>query len=222
VRKKELLKARLAARLPHFGAVQFDKEASQTHDYCVAKSATLHAAHPDPSEGKKRPPQDDNITDTSTGAMIKKKAKKTAARKIAKKKVNATTKKEAEAHPAEVRKEVSLMVEEQAATMAQAVINKGKTGQLATVKYLFEVAGVFPPTNESKEGTPEEDSLAKTLLTRLNIPLEPIKHDEDEDEEPLELGQPVKTEGDDSDESGKTDAKSDGEAKSDGSPESAG
>jgi len=28
---------------------QFDKEASQTRDYCVAKDATLRAARPDPS-----------------------------------------------------------------------------------------------------------------------------------------------------------------------------
>jgi len=28
---------------------QFDKEASQTRDYCVAKNATHRAARPDPS-----------------------------------------------------------------------------------------------------------------------------------------------------------------------------
>jgi hypothetical protein len=34
--------------------VQFDKEASQTRGYCVAKSATLRAARPDPSLRKER------------------------------------------------------------------------------------------------------------------------------------------------------------------------
>src|SRR5271170_2283413 len=34
--------------------VQFEKEASQTRDYCVAKDATLRAARPDPSLRKKR------------------------------------------------------------------------------------------------------------------------------------------------------------------------
>jgi hypothetical protein len=34
--------------------VQFDKEASQTRDYWVAKGATLRAARPDPSLRKKR------------------------------------------------------------------------------------------------------------------------------------------------------------------------
>ena len=33
---------------------QFDKEASQTRDYCVAKNATQRAARPDPSLRKKR------------------------------------------------------------------------------------------------------------------------------------------------------------------------
>jgi hypothetical protein len=37
-----------------------NKEAIQTRDYCVAKSATHHADRADPSWGKKRPPQDDN------------------------------------------------------------------------------------------------------------------------------------------------------------------
>jgi hypothetical protein len=137
--------------------------------------------------------------------MIKKKAKKTAAKKPEKKKSKSKTEKEQETHPAEVRKEVTQMVTEEAAEMAEAVIADAKKGQLASVKYLFEMTGVFPATSESKEGTPEEDSLAKTLLTRLNIPLEPVKREEDE--EPLELGEPVKTDEGDGDEAGKTDAK---------------
>jgi len=34
--------------------VQFEKEASQTRDFCVAKDATLRAARPDPSLRKTR------------------------------------------------------------------------------------------------------------------------------------------------------------------------
>jgi hypothetical protein len=34
--------------------VQFDKEAGQTRDYCVAKSATHRAARPDPSLREER------------------------------------------------------------------------------------------------------------------------------------------------------------------------
>ena len=39
--------------------VQFNTEAGQTRDYCVAKNATLRAARSDPSLGKKRLLQDD-------------------------------------------------------------------------------------------------------------------------------------------------------------------
>jgi hypothetical protein len=35
-------------------AAQSDKDASQTRDYCVAKSATHRAARPDPSLREKR------------------------------------------------------------------------------------------------------------------------------------------------------------------------
>jgi hypothetical protein len=38
-------------------AMQFGKEASQTRDYCVAKSTRHRAALPDPSAGKKHPTQ---------------------------------------------------------------------------------------------------------------------------------------------------------------------
>jgi hypothetical protein len=34
--------------------MQFDKEASQTRDYCVAKNAPLRAARPDSSRRKER------------------------------------------------------------------------------------------------------------------------------------------------------------------------
>jgi hypothetical protein len=34
--------------------LQFDEEAGQTRDYCVAKNATLRAARPDPSLRKER------------------------------------------------------------------------------------------------------------------------------------------------------------------------
>jgi hypothetical protein len=37
-----------------FGGDAFDKEASQTRDYCVAKNATLRAARPDSSRRKER------------------------------------------------------------------------------------------------------------------------------------------------------------------------
>jgi len=53
-------------------------------------------------------------------------------------------------------------------------------GQLAPAKYMFEVAGVYPPVTDGEQATQEEDCLAKTLLARLNIPKKPVQEEEDE------------------------------------------
>jgi hypothetical protein len=100
-------------------------------------------------------------------------------KKAAKKKGKATGKQEL--NPAEVWKDISLLVEGEAAKMAQAVIDEGKKGQLAPVRYLLELAHIFPQLTDGSQSTEEEDSLAKTLLNRLNIPDVPIVLD-DEDE----------------------------------------
>ena len=107
--------------------------------------------------------------------MMKKKAKsKPGARK------KSTRKSTKELNPAEVRKDIAQMVDSQAATMAQAVIDEGKKGQLATVKYLFEMAEIFPASTDGSQATAEEDSLAKTLLRRLDLPDEPVVRDEED------------------------------------------
>ena len=113
--------------------------------------------------------------------MIKKtKAKsKTAVKKAAKKKRKVTSRKDLD--PAEVRKGISTMVKSHAKTMTKAVIDLGEKGQLAPVRYLFEMAHIFPPLADGSQSSEDEDSLAKTLLNRLNIPDEPIVRD-DEDE----------------------------------------
>ena len=54
-------------------------------------------------------------------------------------------------------------------------------GQLATVKYLFEVAEIYPASTDGSQATEDEDCLARTLLNRLDIPTEPVGRD-DEDE----------------------------------------
>lgn len=72
------------------------------------------------------------------------------------------------------------MVETQARTMAQAVIDEGKKGQLATVKYLFEMAKIFPEATDGSQATTDEESLAKTLLRRLDLPEEPVVRDEED------------------------------------------
>jgi hypothetical protein len=111
--------------------------------------------------------------------MAKKKAKSKAAEKKTAKK--STPKSKQEPNPAEVRKNIAIMVESEAETMALAVIGEGKKGQLAPVKYLFEVAEIYPPSTDGSHVTADEDCLAKTLLHRLNIPDEPIARDEEDE-----------------------------------------
>jgi len=111
--------------------------------------------------------------------MTKKKAKsKTAAKKPAKKKSSRTGRKQS--NPAEVRNDIAEMVKSEATTMAQAVIDEGKKGQLATVKYLFEVAEIYPPSTDGSHASADEDCLARTLLNRMDIPDEPIGRDEED------------------------------------------
>jgi hypothetical protein len=92
-----------------------------------------------------------------------------------------------ETNSADVRKTVSTMVKSKALAMAEAVIGENEEGEvpkdllLATVKYLFEVASIYPPQSDQDQASADEDCLAKTLLQRLNIPDEPIRRDEDEE-----------------------------------------
>jgi len=122
--------------------------------------------------------------------MIKKKARsKAAAKKTAKKKTLSKSKKEL--NPAEVRKDISQMVKSEAATMAQAVIDEGKKGQLAPVKYLLELAKIFPEATDGSQATVDEDCLAKTLLRRLDLPEEPIARDDDDEPKAASAGKPA-------------------------------
>jgi len=87
-----------------------------------------------------------------------------------------------ELNPARVHKDISALVEAQANELTEAVIGEGLKGQVSPVKYLFEMARIWPQV-EGTVPTENEDSLAKTLLTRLKIPLEPVVHDELQKEE---------------------------------------
>jgi hypothetical protein len=91
---------------------------------------------------------------------------------------------------AEVRKDISNIVGSHAADLARAVMEAGKTGQLAPVKYLFEVTGLYPAT-ESSENKPDKESLAHTLMRNLKLPESPIVNEDDnEDDEHADSGKP--------------------------------
>jgi hypothetical protein len=115
--------------------------------------------------------------------MTKKKGTgKAVGKKSAKKSNAAKGKKELSA--AEVRNDISRRVKSRAAGMAEAVMDEGEKGQLAPMKYLFEMANIFPPVNDGAEASRDEDCLAKTLLDRLKLPHEAAPgHDHDEDED---------------------------------------
>ena len=80
---------------------------------------------------------------------------------------------------AEVRKEITGLVAEAAQALTVAVVEEGRKGQLAPVKYLFEMAGLYPPPGGVQE-KPEEAALAKTLLDRLGLAHDPVITREDD------------------------------------------
>ena len=138
--------------------------------------------------------------------MKKKKAKsKTAAKKRAKRN---TAKKPLD--PAKVREDIAGIVKAGAKGITKAVMLQATQGQLAPAKYLLEMAGVYPLSTDENETSKDEDSLAETLLDRLNIPKRLLVHDElqkEEDEDEVVI-QPKKAAGTDSEGDGdeKTDA----------------
>jgi len=110
-------------------------------------------------------------------------------RKKTKKSVEKTTSgrrksKKNEADPAEVREEIADMVKSKAKNLAAVVLEHAEKGELAPVRFLFEMAGVYPQTSEGSVTSVEEDCLAKTLLDRLNIPDTPVVADQQGDGEP--------------------------------------
>lgn len=110
--------------------------------------------------------------------MIKKKAKgKKATKKTTKRKRSTKKAGETKLNPSEVRKDIAAMVEAEAGELAGAVIEEGKKGQLATVKYLFEVAHIYPEVLADEKAADGEKSLAETLLDSLGIPKSPVIHD---------------------------------------------
>jgi hypothetical protein len=82
---------------------------------------------------------------------------------------------------AQVHEQIAAIVRAEAEEIAQALIERAIHGDPAAARYLFEFARIFPTADETNAEAKEEDSLAKTLMHRLNLPEEPIQIDEDED-----------------------------------------
>lgn len=122
--------------------------------------------------------------------MKMKKGKKSSGKKPAKRR---TSKKQMDA--TKVRQEIAGIVKSGAKGIAEAVMDQAMHGELAPAKYLFEMAGVYPPsTDGSLASTREEESLAKTLLDRLNIPDHPVVADQEDEEFMVIAAKPVASE----------------------------
>lgn len=115
--------------------------------------------------------------------MMKKKrksGKSKAGKKAARTSVSKGREKKAGLNPVGTWEEVAALVESNATELAAAVIGAGMMGQVAPVKFLFDVAKIQPPTetDEDRKRLEREHSLAETLLDRLNIPKDPVIADE--------------------------------------------
>ena len=71
----------------------------------------------------------------------------------------------------QVRENVAGLVRKFATEIATGAIDAAREGQLAHVKYLFELAGLYPAMEETGATRPE-DSLTHTLLRRMGLPTE--------------------------------------------------
>jgi len=68
----------------------------------------------------------------------------------------------------EARKNISDAVRSSAMDIIGALIQKAEDGEVAPAKYLFEMVGLHPATEETT--SKPEDSLAYTLLERMGLP----------------------------------------------------
>jgi hypothetical protein len=72
----------------------------------------------------------------------------------------------------ELREQITDMVTGEAVGLVKTTIEEADKGHFAAMKYLFEMIGLYPaPGAEEPEA---DDTLAKTLIRRLQLPEEPI------------------------------------------------
>ena len=69
-----------------------------------------------------------------------------------------------------IREQITNLVGNGAVEMVETTMTEVSKGRYLAMKYLFEMIGLCPST--APEEAPEEDSLARTLLRRLQVPEE--------------------------------------------------
>src|SRR5258708_32364654 len=73
---------------------------------------------------------------------------------------------------ATIREQISSLVGGHAVGMVETTIDEVDKGHYLAMKFLFELIGLYPVSGEEEE-SPVADSMAKTLLRRLQLPEEP-------------------------------------------------
>ena len=99
-----------------------------------------------------------------------KRAKTSGAGKHARKTQSSGTKSIKHVDLAVVREKITNLVGNHAVDMVKTTIDEVDKGHYLAMKYLFEMIGLCPAM--PAEQTPQEDSLARTLLRRLQLPEE--------------------------------------------------
>ena len=69
-----------------------------------------------------------------------------------------------------IREQITNLVGNGAVEMVETTMEEVSKGRYLAMKYLFEMIGLCPST--TSEDAPQEDSLARTLLRRLQVPEE--------------------------------------------------
>lgn len=103
----------------------------------------------------------------SKGKKTGKKAPRKTSRSVSGKKLD----------PAKVREDIAGIVKSRARKITIAVADKAGHGELAPAKFLFEMAHIYPQPPEGSMPPADDESFAKMLLNRLNIPESPVIHD---------------------------------------------
>lgn len=88
---------------------------------------------------------------------------------------------------AEVRRRIREDVIRQAGEMVAAAIEKAKGGHYQIMKYLFELAGLYPQAADENAG--DDFSLARVLCDRLGLPPAPVSATDALQADVLEAGQ---------------------------------
>jgi hypothetical protein len=99
------------------------------------------------------------------------KTRTSRARKSSKKAPLAAKKALKQVDLAAIREQITNLVGNGAVDMVETTMEEVGKGRYLAMKYLFEMIGLCPAT--TPEEAPQEDSLARTLLRRLQLPEEP-------------------------------------------------